>query len=165
MIKPQWLELPYLEQKSWSQRYSSHWSSNIATDKVLFSSEKCWYRSYFSTKTYVVGTHNICISREIRKILCGYPLLSVGMVWRYLQTSRWLSGSIRASDFGFYGLGLNPTGGRIQLMTSALYCTKLFIIILPSSQYDINNVERDVKHQIIIRDRQPDPTIAELHVT
>ena len=32
-------------------------SDNIATDKVLFSSEKCWYLSYFSTKTYVVGTH------------------------------------------------------------------------------------------------------------
>ena len=24
-----------------------------------------------------MSTHNICISREIRKILCGYPLLSV----------------------------------------------------------------------------------------
>ena len=29
----------------------------IATDKALFSSEKCWYFSYFSTKAYVVGTH------------------------------------------------------------------------------------------------------------
>ena len=29
----------------------------IATDRALFSSEKCWYLSYFSTKTYVVGTH------------------------------------------------------------------------------------------------------------
>ena len=29
----------------------------IAIGKALFSSEKCWYRSYFSTKTYVVGTH------------------------------------------------------------------------------------------------------------
>ena len=29
----------------------------IATDKALFSSEKCWYLSYFSMKTYVVGTH------------------------------------------------------------------------------------------------------------
>ena len=29
----------------------------IATDKVLFSSEKCLYLPYFSTKTYVVGTH------------------------------------------------------------------------------------------------------------
>ena len=60
----------------------------IATDKALFSSEKCWYLSYFSTKTYVVGTHwkslgealpmsthNICFNREINKILCGYPLL------------------------------------------------------------------------------------------
>ena len=30
--------------------------SFIATDKALFSSEKC-YLFYFSTKTYVVGTH------------------------------------------------------------------------------------------------------------
>ena len=65
---------------------------HIATDKVLFSSEKCWYLSYFSTKTYVVdthykllaeallmSTHNICFHREIRKIICGYPLLSVAM--------------------------------------------------------------------------------------
>ena len=29
----------------------------IATDKAPFSSEKCQYLSYFSTKTYVVGTH------------------------------------------------------------------------------------------------------------
>ena len=26
-----------------------------------------------------MSTHNICIHREIRKILCGYPLLSVAM--------------------------------------------------------------------------------------
>ena len=42
----------------------SHWGWHkcpdgpvIATDKALFSSEICWYFSYFSTKTYVVGTH------------------------------------------------------------------------------------------------------------
>ena len=29
----------------------------IATDRALFWFEKCWYLSYFSTKTYVVGTH------------------------------------------------------------------------------------------------------------
>ena len=30
----------------------------IATDKALFfSSEKCWYLSYFSMKTYIVGSH------------------------------------------------------------------------------------------------------------
>ena len=29
----------------------------IALDKVLFSTQKYWYFSYFSTKTYVVGTH------------------------------------------------------------------------------------------------------------
>ena len=26
-----------------------------------------------------MSTHNICFSLEIRKILCGYPLLSVAM--------------------------------------------------------------------------------------
>ena len=26
-----------------------------------------------------MSTHNICFRREIRKILCGYPLLSVAM--------------------------------------------------------------------------------------
>ena len=28
----------------------------------------------------LMSTHNICISREIRKILCGYPFLSVAML-------------------------------------------------------------------------------------
>ena len=28
-----------------------------------------------------MSTHNICFCREIRKILCGYPLLSVAMVF------------------------------------------------------------------------------------
>ena len=31
-----------------------------------------------------------------------------------------------------------------------LNCTEPFIITLPSSQYDLSNVERDIKHQIII---------------
>ena len=26
-----------------------------------------------------MSTHNICFRREIRKIICGYPLLSVAM--------------------------------------------------------------------------------------
>ena len=28
-----------------------------------------------------MSTHNICFRREIRKILCGYPLLSVAMLF------------------------------------------------------------------------------------
>ena len=47
-------------------------------------------------------------------------------------------------------LDLNPIGGRIQLMTMALDCTEPFIIILSPSQYYLYNVERDVKHEIII---------------
>ena len=27
-----------------------------------------------------MSTHNICFCQEIRKILCGYPLLSVAMI-------------------------------------------------------------------------------------
>ena len=66
---------------------------HIATVKALFSSEKCCYLSYFSTKIYGVGTHkkrlteallmsthNVCFHGEIRKILCEYPLLSVAMI-------------------------------------------------------------------------------------
>ena len=34
-----------------------------------------------------MSTHNICISREIRKILCGYPLLSVAMIDIFLVSS------------------------------------------------------------------------------
>ena len=33
---------------------------------------------------------------------------------------------------------------------SALHWREPFIITLPSSRYDLNNVERDVKHQIIL---------------
>ena len=53
-------------------------------NKMLFSANF----SYFSTKTYVVGshqkclseallisTHNICLCLEIRKILCGYAMM------------------------------------------------------------------------------------------
>ena len=32
----------------------------------------------------------------------------------------------------------------------ALHCTEPFIIILPSTQYGLNNVEWDIKHQIVI---------------
>ena len=32
---------------------------------------------------------------------------------------------------------------------NSLYCTQPFIFILPSSQYDLNSVGRDVRHQII----------------
>ena len=41
-------------------------------------------------------------------------------------------------------------GGGILLMTKALHSTEPFIITLPSSQYDLNIVERDIKYQIII---------------
>ena len=42
--------------------------------------------------------------------------------------------------------GLNPTQGRIQLMTTVLYCIEPFIIPLPLSIYDlpVNDVEREV---------------------
>ena len=41
--------------------------------------------------------------------------------------------------------------GRVQLMIIyiVLHCTEPFIITLSSSRYDLNDVDRDVKHQII----------------
>ena len=33
-----------------------------------------------STVALLMSTHNICFHGEIRKILCGYPLLSVAML-------------------------------------------------------------------------------------
>ena len=34
-----------------------------------------------------MSTHNICLNGEIRKILCGYPLLSVAMAICTLDVS------------------------------------------------------------------------------
>ena len=48
--------------------------------------------------------------------------------------------------------GLNPPRDRIHLITvqwHALHCTKRFIITSSSSSYDLNNVESDIKHQIM----------------
>ena len=38
-----------------------------------------------------MSTHNICFCGEIRKILCGYPLLSVAMMYArlYIYTEMW----------------------------------------------------------------------------
>ena len=38
-----------------------------------------------------MSTHNICFCREIRKILCGYPLLSVAMLLVELLSSKLMS--------------------------------------------------------------------------
>ena len=80
-----------------------------------------------------MSTHNICFRREIRKILCGYPLLSVAM--------------LPTSDHEV--LGSNPTRNPAHYYMP-LNCTEPFIITLPSSRYDLSDVERDGKHQIII---------------
>ena len=45
---------------------------------------------------------------------------------------------------------MNPTGGGMELMTMAFHCTGPFIISLLASPYDLDNVERDVNHQLII---------------
>ena len=37
-----------------------------------------------------MSTHNTCIFKEIRKILCGYPLLSVAMyIDTFLSGAKW----------------------------------------------------------------------------
>ena len=61
------------------------------------------------------------------------------------EVSGWLSGLVLQASNHEILLSLNPAGGR-----SAHDCTEPFIIILLSSRYDLHNVERDVKHQIIV---------------
>ena len=62
---------------------------NIATDKALFSSEKCWYLIFLHENIFcgyslgealLMSTHNICFYWEIRKILCGYPCIIL-LLW------------------------------------------------------------------------------------
>ena len=44
---------------------------------------------------------------------------------------------------------LNPARGGIKLMTVWYFIAQPVIIILPLSQYDFNNVEKDIKHQTV----------------
>ena len=39
------------------QTANNHWMDTIALDKVLFSTKKFLYFSYYWMKTYIVGTH------------------------------------------------------------------------------------------------------------
>ena len=57
---------------------------------------------------------------------------------------------VRASNFGSGGPRFESVGSRIHLMIVRRFIAELFIIILPSSLYDLKNVERDVNHQITI---------------
>ena len=47
------------------------------------------------------------------------------------------------------GQGFESTGGGIQLMMVQHFISQPFIITLPSSQYDLNHVDRDIKCQIL----------------
>ena len=42
-------------------------------------------QNFALSEALLMSTHNICIRREIRKILCGYPLLSVAMIVKYFH--------------------------------------------------------------------------------
>ena len=48
------------------------------------------------------------------------------------------------------GLWSNSARDGIYLMTTVLHCTELSIIAPSLSQFDLDNVERDRKHQIVI---------------
>ena len=69
--------------------YLELWHKTQLLIRCFFSIQKYFYFSYFSMKTYVMGTHkkrlaeallmsthNICFLGEIRKIFTGYPPLS-----------------------------------------------------------------------------------------
>ena len=55
----------------------------MALNKALFSTQNTDFflispQKHFSTEALLMSTHNICFHEEIRKIFCGYPLLSYG---------------------------------------------------------------------------------------
>ena len=56
---------------------------------------------------------------------------------------------VSAPDFGSRGPELKSRENSSHGCT-AFQCTETFIIILPLSRYDLNNVEMYVKHQTII---------------
>ena len=58
-----------------------------------------------------MSTQNICLRQKIRKIICGYPLLSGAMVSKYLGAG--LGGAVGcASDWRPGGRGFDPRRGR-----------------------------------------------------
>ena len=58
---------------------------------------------------------------------------------------------VSAPDFGSQNPEFKSHWKRNSALDClALHCIEPFIIILPWSGYDLNNVERDIKHQIII---------------
>ena len=59
-----------------------------------------------------------------------------------------MSRVVSAPDFGSWGPGFDR--GGIHLMTERRFIVQSFIIILPSSRYDLNTVERGVKHKTFI---------------
>ena len=61
------------------------------------------------------------------------------------------SGVVSTPDFGSQDPGFESLYKRNSAHDCmALHCTEPNIITLPSSLYDLNNVERDVTHQTII---------------
>ena len=79
----------------------------------------------------------------VKKALFQY-CMSVNLTVYFLKHSDgWL---LSTSDFRSWGSGSNRGGGGIHLLTLG-HCTGPFIITLSPSWYDLNNVERDIKHQ------------------
>ena len=59
--------------------------------------------------------------------------------------------AVRAPDFGSQGPMFASCWRRNSALDCvALHCIEPFIITFPSSRYDLNNVDRYVKHKIII---------------
>ena len=64
-----------------------------------------------------------------------------------MQVLKCLSGQVGCISVDH---GSNTTKGGIHLMTISHFMAEPFIITLPLSGYDLNNVERDIKYTIII---------------
>ena len=108
---------------SCDKRFESIYADNegpgyaIALDKMLISVQKYWYFSYFSMKTYVVGTHkkclaevllmsthNICFCGKIWKIFTWYQHLSRPMLCSLIRKDQTMQFDQERSDYAVWSV-------------------------------------------------------------
>ena len=107
------------------------------------------------------------LSQRLRRSYCHLCLFIIQLFKWQLLWNHWVTflsdyiqsslGRVGVCVWGGDGLhtldykvtSSHPTRGGIQLITEGLFISP-FITPLQSSQYYLNNVDRDVKHQIII---------------
>ena len=88
-----WLSLKYVNfYQNHSNRYGAFFIQKMLISFLFLNKNICCGTHLKRLgEALLMSTYNICFHREIRKILCGYPLLSVAM--KTLDQVIWLAGN------------------------------------------------------------------------